>query len=112
MSDVSPPEKRGSSFSEDSSATAPLAQVYERPKGLKGLYYSPYTQVCMLGFVCFLCPGMFNALNGLGGGGQVDATTNSQANIAVYATFSVVAFFAGYRRSYGSRVRICLLMDS
>ena len=49
----------------------------------------------MLGFVCFMCPGLFNALNGLGGGGQVDATTSANANSALYATFAVAAFFAG-----------------
>lgn len=38
--------------------------VYQRPKGFKGFYYHPYTQVSFLGFVCFMCPGLFNALNG------------------------------------------------
>lgn len=28
----------------------------------------------MVAFVCFLCPGMFNALGGLGGGGKSDPT--------------------------------------
>jgi hypothetical protein len=50
----------------------------------------------MLGFVCFMCPGLFNALNGLGGGGQVNPKTNSTANATVYATFAFAAFFAGY----------------
>ena len=45
---------------------------YERPTGLKGLYYSTVTQTAMVGFVCFMCPGMFNALSGLGGGGKSD----------------------------------------
>lgn len=31
--------------------------IFERPKGLKGLYYNPVTQIVMLGFVCFMCPG-------------------------------------------------------
>lgn len=26
----------------------------------------------MVAFICFLCPGMFNALNGMGGGGLLD----------------------------------------
>ncbi len=49
----------------------------------------------MLGFVCFMGPGLFNALNGLGAGGQLDSTTNSNANTALYATFAAMAFFAG-----------------
>lgn len=38
---------------------------------------------------------MFNALNGIGGAGQFDATANNAANCATYATFAVVGFFAG-----------------
>jgi hypothetical protein len=37
-------------------------------------YASPKFQLGMVAFVCFLCPGMFNALSGLGGGGKQDAT--------------------------------------
>lgn len=37
-------------------------------------YASPKSQLLMVSFVCFLCPGMFNALGGLGGGGKADAT--------------------------------------
>ncbi|KAL5518430.1 hypothetical protein ACEPAH_112 [Sanghuangporus vaninii] len=63
--------------------------------GLRKIYYSPLTQVVLLGFVCFMGPGMFNALNGLGGAGQLDATTSANANTAVYAAFAVSAFFSG-----------------
>lgn len=38
---------------------------------------------------------MFNALNGLGGGGQLSASANDASNSALYATFAVVGFFAG-----------------
>ena len=38
---------------------------------------------------------MFNALNGLGGGGQVGATTANHANTALYATFAILGLFAG-----------------
>jgi hypothetical protein len=37
-------------------------------------YASPKVQLLMVSMVCFLCPGMFNALGGLGGGGKADAT--------------------------------------
>lgn len=40
-------------------------------------YASPKTQLGFVAFVCFLCPGMFNALSGLGGGGK---TTNTVAD--------------------------------
>ena len=40
---------------------------------------------------------MFNALNGLGGAGQLskNAFASDASNSALYATFSVVGFFAG-----------------
>ena len=66
--------------------------------GFKRLYYHPVVQVFMLGFVCFMCPGLFNALNGLGGGGQLTATVADNANSALYATFAFTAFFAGCAR--------------
>ncbi|GAM40191.1 membrane transporter [Talaromyces pinophilus] len=58
-------------------------------------YASPETQLLMVSFVCFLCPGMYNAVSGLGGGGQVNFRDVNNANTALYSTFSVVGFFAG-----------------
>lgn len=58
-------------------------------------YASPPFQLALVAFVCFLCPGMFNAVNGLGAAGQVDPYDINNANTALYATFSVVGFFAG-----------------
>lgn len=79
-------------------------------------YASPKTQLGMVAFVCFLCPGMFNALGGLGGGGKTDTTTADNMvsafgifkwnrwqtltnlaaqNIALYSTFAVFGFFGG-----------------
>ncbi|KAF2848060.1 MFS general substrate transporter [Plenodomus tracheiphilus IPT5] len=58
-------------------------------------YASPESQLVLVAFVCFLCPGMFNALNGIGGAGQFDTRASNASNTALYATFSVVGFFAG-----------------
>ena len=86
---------------------SPVDQGYtELPKGWKYRrwdigplhiphYASPPFQLTLVAFVCFLCPGMFNAVNGLGGGGQFNASTSDNSNVAVYSTFSVVGFFAG-----------------
>lgn len=49
-------------------------------------YASPRFQLGMVAFVCFMCPGMFNALSGLGGGGQADPQLADQM---VLFTFSV-----------------------
>lgn len=38
---------------------------------------------------------MFNAVNGLGGGGQFSAKVSSDSNTALYSAFAVVGFFAG-----------------
>lgn len=58
---------------------------------------SPLVQVILLGLVCLCCPGMFNALNGLGAGGMMasDIALVNSANSALYACFAVVGFFAG-----------------
>lgn len=71
-------------------------------------YASPPFQLGLVAIVCFLCPGMFNALAGLGGGGQIDATTANNANVALYSTFSVVGFFAG---TFANRMGIKLTLS-
>lgn len=86
-------------------------EIYERPRGWRGLYFHPATQVCLLGLVCFMCPGMFNAVNGLGAGGQVDATSSANANAALYATFAFFAFFSGSVHNVLGP-RLCLLLGT
>ncbi|EAU31587.1 conserved hypothetical protein [Aspergillus terreus NIH2624] len=58
-------------------------------------YASPRFQLGMVAFVCFMCPGMFNALGGLGGGGKADPKLADQMNLTLYSVFAVVGFFAG-----------------
>ncbi|XP_078167520.1 UNC93-like protein 1 [Carex rostrata] len=58
-------------------------------------YNSPFVQVSLVGLVCFCCPGMFNALSGMGGGGQLDPTAASNANTALYAAFSISGVLGG-----------------
>ncbi|RBR08013.1 uncharacterized protein FIESC28_10433 [Fusarium coffeatum] len=92
---------QASSETADSDAPAPGF----RPKGwmyktlrlgrMELWYASPKVQLFMVSIVCFLCPGMFNALTGLGGGGQVSNEAQDHANTALYSTFAVVGFFAG-----------------
>ncbi|KAF8445503.1 major facilitator superfamily domain-containing protein [Terfezia claveryi] len=68
---------------------------------------SPLTQVILTGFVCFLCPGMFNALNGLGAGGQLESSVTSNANSALYTTFAFFGFIAGTVLNYfGARTTL------
>ncbi|KAK4489805.1 hypothetical protein RD792_000448 [Penstemon davidsonii] len=58
-------------------------------------FNSPLTQVSLIGLVCFCCPGMFNALSGMGAGGQVDPTAANNANTALYTTFAVFGILGG-----------------
>ncbi|KAF5012758.1 hypothetical protein FDECE_1178 [Fusarium decemcellulare] len=58
-------------------------------------YASPMIQLGMVAFVCFLCPGMFNTLSSMGGGGMDDATLADNMNTALYSTFAVFGFFSG-----------------
>ncbi|KAI0900670.1 MFS general substrate transporter [Annulohypoxylon nitens] len=58
-------------------------------------YASPKIQLLMVAFVCFLCPGMYNALTGLGGAGQVNGQVQDHSSTALYSVFAVVAFFSG-----------------
>jgi hypothetical protein len=45
------------------SASSDEQQIFERPTGIRGLYFHPITQVALLGFVCFMCPGSFFVLD-------------------------------------------------
>ncbi|KAJ5201378.1 uncharacterized protein N7498_006041 [Penicillium cinerascens] len=58
-------------------------------------YASPKVQLLMVAFVCFMCPGMFNALGGLGGGGKTDAELADNMNTALYSCFAVFGIFGG-----------------
>ncbi|CAO3628044.1 unnamed protein product [Mucor fragilis] len=58
---------------------------------------TPLIQVVFLGIVCLCCPGMFNALSGLGAGGSMSSNValTDAANGALYGCFAIVGFFAG-----------------
>jgi len=71
-------------------------------------YASPKIQLFLVAMVCFLCPGMFNAISGIGAGGQVDATAQDNAATALYATFAVVGFFSG---TFANRLGIKLTLS-
>ncbi|KAI5799921.1 major facilitator superfamily domain-containing protein [Geopyxis carbonaria] len=67
-------------------------------------YRTPIAQVVLMGFICFMCPGMFNALNGMGGGGQIDGSVNAKTQTALYSTFAVFGFTAGtFLNYFGAR---------
>ncbi|KZV91704.1 MFS general substrate transporter [Exidia glandulosa HHB12029] len=72
-------------------------------------YRHPLFQVLLVSFICFTCPGMYNALSGLGGGGQIDATTADRGGMALNSTFAVMAFFGGsFVNKFGPRLSLTL----
>jgi hypothetical protein len=69
--------------------------MYKRLFGLLPPYASPEFQIVFVAFVCFMCPGMYNAVSGLGAGGGMDPYDVNRSSIGLYATFSIVGFFGG-----------------
>lgn len=71
---------------------------YNKSLKIAGVSLPPYSnaniQLLMVSIVCFLCPGMYNALSGLGGGGQIDTTTADKANLTLSA-ISIIGIFYG-----------------
>ncbi|TCD71410.1 hypothetical protein EIP91_010116 [Steccherinum ochraceum] len=105
MEDHSNPEKAHSPEPSKTHAVSDVASQHEgttsrRSTAIAEWYYDTVTQVVLLGFVCFMGPGLYNALNGLGGGGRVDTKTNANANAVHYATFAFFALFAGPVHNY------------
>ncbi|KAL3521731.1 hypothetical protein ACH5RR_019880 [Cinchona calisaya] len=76
-------------------ASAEDSSPAQIPKKSLFRYNSPLVQVGLIGLVCFCCPGMFNALSGMGGGGQVDPTASNNALTALYTTFAVFGILGG-----------------
>ncbi|VUC35950.1 unnamed protein product [Clonostachys rosea] len=73
-------------------------------------YSHPWAQITLISVICFCLPGMYNALTGLGGSGQVDSTVAANANVALLsATAGTALFLVG---PIFSRVgpRICFLI--
>ncbi|KAJ6441076.1 MFS transporter [Purpureocillium lavendulum] len=56
-------------------------------------YAHPWTQILLISFICFCLPGMYNALTGLGGSGQVDSTVAANATVALLSTTAATALF-------------------
>jgi MFS family permease len=73
-------------------------------------YAHPWTQILLISFICFCLPGMYNALGGLGGSGQVDSTVAANATVALLSTTAATAlFFVGPIFSWVGP-RICFLI--
>ncbi|PFH63264.1 hypothetical protein XA68_15898 [Ophiocordyceps unilateralis] len=57
------------------------------------LYGHPWTQILLISLICFCLPGMYNALAGLGGCGQVDSAVAANATVAMLSTMAITSLF-------------------
>lgn len=76
------------------SPAAEQGDILPEPKNkLMKFYSNNWTQIILISFICFCCPGMYNALTGLGGSGQVDSTVAANANVALLSCTAATALF-------------------
>lgn len=82
-------------------ASPPRQEFCTPPKGHRILgvtipaYRSPIVQTLIISVVHLLVVGMYNVLSALGGGGQLDPTTNNNASTILYSLFCVLSLMAG-----------------
>ncbi|OOQ90618.1 putative MFS transporter [Penicillium brasilianum] len=88
--------------------------VHENEAGKRSVFYQIYThcwfQIILISFICFCCPGMYNALAGLGGSGQVDQTVAANATVALLAATAATALFVVGPIFDRVGPRVCLLL--
>ena len=71
--------------------------------------YKGFNQVLVTAFICFCCPGFFNALSGLGGAGNHDPSASAAANASLYATFAIFGYLGGaFFVLFGARILMTL----
>ncbi|KAJ5804126.1 uncharacterized protein N7518_000429 [Penicillium psychrosexuale] len=74
------------------------------------IYHEPWFQIGLVSVISFCNPGMYNALTGMGGSGQVDSTISANANVATHAcTAGAALLLAGSFYKYLGP-RVCLLI--
>lgn len=77
---------------------------------LAAFYCHPWTQIVLISMICFCCPGMYNALGGLGGSGQVDPTVAANANVALLSATAATALIVGGPVFNRTGPRLCFLL--
>ncbi|GAP89459.1 putative major facilitator superfamily general substrate transporter [Rosellinia necatrix] len=77
---------------------------------LVGFYAHPWTQILLISAICFCLPGIYNALSGIGGSGQVDPTVAANATVALLSTTAATALFIAGPIFSWVGPRICFLI--
>lgn len=66
------------------------------------------SQNIVVGLIALCCPGIFNAMQGLGGAGGDDPNVANAMNVALYTTFAVFGVFGGMLFNlFGNRGLLC-----
>ncbi|GAW20339.1 hypothetical protein ANO14919_098430 [Xylariales sp. No.14919] len=73
-------------------------------------YAHPWTQILLISLICFCLPGIYNALTGIGGSGQVDPTVAANATVALLSTTAATALFIAGPIFSWVGPRICFLV--
>ncbi|RWA06808.1 hypothetical protein EKO27_g8284 [Xylaria grammica] len=73
-------------------------------------YAHPWTQILLISLICFCLPGIYNALTGIGGSGQVDPTVAANATVALLSTTAATALFIAGPIFSWVGPRICFLI--
>jgi MFS family permease len=68
-------------------------QYSDTQKIFSRIRHDPWFQIILVSFISFCNPGMYNALTGMGGSGQVDSTVSANANVATHACTAGAALF-------------------
>ena len=74
------------------------------------IYRDPWFQILLISFISFCNPGMYNALTGMGGSGQVDSTTAANSNVATHActAASSLVLVGAFYKFLGPRVSLII----
>lgn len=76
---------------------------------LKQFLRQGYSQVLVIGFVTFCCPGFFNALVAMGGAGSRDPTAAAASNALLYLMFAIMGYMSGAAfNMFGPRVLLSI----
>ncbi|KAL5361996.1 major facilitator superfamily domain-containing protein [Aspergillus floccosus] len=105
----------GNKAVDTSQADPPVGNVDLASEGrptslLQRLYTNSWFQIVLISFICFCCPGMYNALSGMGGSGQVDPTVAANANVALLSATAATALFVVGPIFDRVGPRVCLLI--
>ncbi|EXJ77552.1 hypothetical protein A1O3_09779 [Capronia epimyces CBS 606.96] len=105
----------GVTFSNDhdggGNSTTPLpSQPGSGQNVFSRLYHEPWCQVGLISLISFCNPGMYNALTGMGGSGQVDSTVAANSNVATHAATAGAALVlvGAFYKYLGPRLSLLL----